>query len=336
MKQRLGLAAALLQPRELLILDEPTNGLDPQGTREVRKLVRELATDGTTVLVSSHLLSEIEQVATHVGMMSGGRLVRQGTLDRGARRRRADGARDDARPRARGRRCCTVSGLTPDGRRGRRRASPPGSATRAVEDVARGARRGRRAAARAHRRAARSRGPVRVDHRRGLRCPPLSSAPRASPTRYRGAFLRQYRARDAAAADAGAATRSCSPCWPSSRSSSASPSRSARRAAATVRSSSAASPATGCSWCSPRSPCRSRSSCRWSSASSPATRSPARPGSGTLRYLLTVPVGRGRLLAVKTLAVATFTALAVLVVAVVGLVTGGDAVRPALAGAAVR
>ena len=80
MKQRLGLAAALLQPRELLILDEPTNGLDPQGTREVRKLVRDLASDGTTVLVSSHLLSEIEQVATHVGMMVGGRLVRQGTL----------------------------------------------------------------------------------------------------------------------------------------------------------------------------------------------------------------------------------------------------------------
>ena len=81
MKQRLGLAAALLKPRQLLILDEPTNGLDPQGTREVRKLVRDLATDGTTVLVSSHLLSEIEQIATHVGMMSAGRLVRQGTLD---------------------------------------------------------------------------------------------------------------------------------------------------------------------------------------------------------------------------------------------------------------
>jgi ABC-2 type transport system ATP-binding protein len=81
MKQRLGLAAALLQPRDLLILDEPTNGLDPQGTREVRKLVRDLASDGTTVLVSSHLLSEIEQVATHVGIMVGGRLVRQGPLD---------------------------------------------------------------------------------------------------------------------------------------------------------------------------------------------------------------------------------------------------------------
>jgi ABC-2 type transport system ATP-binding protein len=81
MKQRLGLAAALLQPRELLILDEPTNGLDPQGTREVRRLVRDLAADGTTVLVSSHLLSEVQQIATHVGMMSAGRLLRQGPLD---------------------------------------------------------------------------------------------------------------------------------------------------------------------------------------------------------------------------------------------------------------
>jgi ABC-2 type transport system ATP-binding protein len=81
MKQRLGLAAALLRPRDLLILDEPTNGLDPQGTREVRTLIRELAHDGTTVLVSSHLLAEIEQVASHVGIMSAGRLLRQGPLD---------------------------------------------------------------------------------------------------------------------------------------------------------------------------------------------------------------------------------------------------------------
>ena len=80
MKQRLGLAAALLQPRELLILDEPTNGLDPQGTREVRHLIRELASDGSTVLVSSHLLAEIEQIATHVGIMAAGALIRQGTL----------------------------------------------------------------------------------------------------------------------------------------------------------------------------------------------------------------------------------------------------------------
>ncbi|MDX6206660.1 MAG: type transport system ATP-binding protein [Frankiales bacterium] len=80
MKQRLGLAAALLRPRDLLILDEPTNGLDPQGTREVRTLIRELAADGSTVLVSSHLLAEIEQVATHVGIMSAGKLLRQGPL----------------------------------------------------------------------------------------------------------------------------------------------------------------------------------------------------------------------------------------------------------------
>jgi ABC-type multidrug transport system ATPase subunit len=80
MKQRLGLAAALLRPRDLLILDEPTNGLDPQGTREVRTLIRELAADGATVLVSSHLLAEIEQVASHVGIMSAGKLLRQGPL----------------------------------------------------------------------------------------------------------------------------------------------------------------------------------------------------------------------------------------------------------------
>ena len=80
MKQRLGLAATLLRPRDLLILDEPTNGLDPQGTREVRSLIRDLASDGTTVLVSSHLLGEIEQVATHVGIMSLGRLLEQGPL----------------------------------------------------------------------------------------------------------------------------------------------------------------------------------------------------------------------------------------------------------------
>ncbi len=81
MKQRLGLAAALLAPRELLVLDEPTNGLDPQGTREVRGLIRDLAADGATVFVSSHLLAEIEQVCTHVGIMSQGSLVLQGSLD---------------------------------------------------------------------------------------------------------------------------------------------------------------------------------------------------------------------------------------------------------------
>jgi ABC-2 type transport system ATP-binding protein len=81
MKQRLGIAGALLRPRSLLVLDEPTNGLDPQGTREVRALVRSLADDGTTVLVSSHLLAEVEQICSHVGVMSRGRLIAQGTLE---------------------------------------------------------------------------------------------------------------------------------------------------------------------------------------------------------------------------------------------------------------
>ncbi len=80
MRQRLGLAGALLRPRDLLVLDEPTNGLDPQGTREVRTLLREASAEGSTVFVSSHLLSEIEQVCTDVGVMSRGRLVFQGSL----------------------------------------------------------------------------------------------------------------------------------------------------------------------------------------------------------------------------------------------------------------
>jgi ABC-2 type transport system ATP-binding protein len=70
----------LLRPRELLELDEPTNGRDPQGPREVRHLLREASAEGATVFVSSHLLSEIEQICTDVGVMSHGRLVFQGSL----------------------------------------------------------------------------------------------------------------------------------------------------------------------------------------------------------------------------------------------------------------
>jgi ABC-2 type transport system ATP-binding protein len=73
-------AASLLRPRELIVLDEPTNGLDPQGTREVRGLIRRIAASGITVFVSSHLLSEVEQVCSHVGVMRSGRLVFQDTL----------------------------------------------------------------------------------------------------------------------------------------------------------------------------------------------------------------------------------------------------------------
>jgi ABC-2 type transport system ATP-binding protein len=80
MKQRLGIANALATRHELLVLDEPTNGLDPQGTREVRSLIRSLAGEGTTVFVSSHLLGEIEQMCTHAAVMSAGNMVAQGTL----------------------------------------------------------------------------------------------------------------------------------------------------------------------------------------------------------------------------------------------------------------
>ncbi len=80
MRQRLALASAVLSPRELLILDEPTNGLDPQGTREVRTLITALAAEGTTIVLSTHLLSEVEQVCTHVGVMHRGSLVEQDSL----------------------------------------------------------------------------------------------------------------------------------------------------------------------------------------------------------------------------------------------------------------
>jgi ABC-2 type transport system ATP-binding protein len=78
MRQRLGIAAALLGAPELLVLDEPTNGLDPQGMREVRLLLRRLADDGTTVFVSSHLLAEVEAMCDRVGVLARGRLVAEG------------------------------------------------------------------------------------------------------------------------------------------------------------------------------------------------------------------------------------------------------------------
>ena len=78
MRQRLGIALALLGEPELLVLDEPTNGLDPQGMREVRLLLRGLADAGTTVFVSSHLLWEVEAMCDRVGVLAGGRLVADG------------------------------------------------------------------------------------------------------------------------------------------------------------------------------------------------------------------------------------------------------------------
>ena len=81
MRQRLGLALALLGEPRLLILDEPTNGLDPTGTRQLRDLLRGIARhDGMTVFLSSHLLSEVEQVADYVAILREGRLLFQGEL----------------------------------------------------------------------------------------------------------------------------------------------------------------------------------------------------------------------------------------------------------------
>jgi ABC-2 type transport system ATP-binding protein len=129
MKQRLGLANALLRRRELLVLDEPTNGLDPQGTREVRALIRSLAADGTTVFLSSHLLSEIEHVCSHVAVMSTGRVVTQGRLDElraaGSRRLVVTTPDTDA-----ARRVLVERGLTP----GPLTAAAPDTVTAALPD----------------------------------------------------------------------------------------------------------------------------------------------------------------------------------------------------------
>jgi ABC-type multidrug transport system ATPase subunit len=81
MKQRLGIAAALVKDPELLILDEPTNGMDPAGMAEMRTFIRSLGRGRRTVLLSSHLMSEVEQVCDRVGVISRGRLVSEGTMD---------------------------------------------------------------------------------------------------------------------------------------------------------------------------------------------------------------------------------------------------------------
>ncbi len=80
MKQRLGVAAAILKDPDLLILDEPTNGLDPQGMAEMRKLIKDIGQGERTVLLSSHLLGEVEQICDRVGVISNGHLVKQSTV----------------------------------------------------------------------------------------------------------------------------------------------------------------------------------------------------------------------------------------------------------------
>jgi ABC-2 type transport system ATP-binding protein len=80
MKQRLAIAAVLLRRPRLVILDEPTNGLDPQGIHEIRDLLRELVAQGTTVFLSSHLLAEVELVCNRAAIMSEGRLIAEGEV----------------------------------------------------------------------------------------------------------------------------------------------------------------------------------------------------------------------------------------------------------------
>jgi ABC-2 type transport system ATP-binding protein len=81
MRQRLGLAAALMRQPRLLILDEPSNGLDPQGIQDIRRLLLQLNAEGTTIFLSSHLLAEIEQMCTRVGVLRDGQLILQEQLD---------------------------------------------------------------------------------------------------------------------------------------------------------------------------------------------------------------------------------------------------------------
>lgn len=81
MKQRLGIAIALLNHPKLLILDEPTNGLDPVGIEELRELIRSFPAKGITVILSSHILSEVQQIADHIGIIAGGILGYEGKLN---------------------------------------------------------------------------------------------------------------------------------------------------------------------------------------------------------------------------------------------------------------
>ena len=181
MRQRLAIASALLRPRDLLVLDEPTNGLDPQGTREVRTLVGSLADEGATVLVSSHLLSEVEQMCTHLGVMHVGTARRPGHQRRGAGRDRDPGSARDRPARRRPARIMRELGLTEvrtshvsatgNARRDltgedRRRLRPPGCARPRLP--------GRRPVAR---------GRVRLADRGGLRCQWLRQVGAASITR---------------------------------------------------------------------------------------------------------------------------------------------------------
>ena len=112
MKQRLAIAAALLKDPDLLILDEPANGLDPSGIREVRSLIRRLGQEGKTVFVSSHILSEVQQMCDHVAILSRGRSVAEGPVSQVLSQGHTTGVlvRVDDRPRAQA--ALTSAGMT--------------------------------------------------------------------------------------------------------------------------------------------------------------------------------------------------------------------------------
>lgn len=82
MKQRLAIAQALLNDPDLLFLDEPTTGLDPQGSFETRQLIKKLSDGGLTIFVSSHILPEVQEIASHVGIINRGLLIRQDTIEK--------------------------------------------------------------------------------------------------------------------------------------------------------------------------------------------------------------------------------------------------------------
>lgn len=81
MKQRLAIASAILADPDVLVLDEPTNGLDPQGIAEIRSLILDIAAEGKTIIIASHILDEIEKMCTHVAILKNGELIREATLE---------------------------------------------------------------------------------------------------------------------------------------------------------------------------------------------------------------------------------------------------------------
>ena len=283
MKQRLGLAAALLVPRRLVVLDEPTNGLDPAGTRDVRRVIAELHDAGATVLLSSHLLAEVEAVCTHVAVLQRGPLLVSGELPRcstpGAGELVVTTADVDAAlARCAGRRPTGATGR----RRGRRR--PGRSTPEVVAPLVRAGVGG----GEVHRRPRPPRGALRPPDRGGrvtaLRGRRHRRSPRPAPL---GRLARRGAALGAAPpADARGARAARPRCRWRSRSG-----WRRGRAAPGAAWSRTRRAATGSSCRSSRWGWRWRCCCRWPSRSAAADAIAGEAATGTLRGLLLAPVG---------------------------------------------